>query len=98
MQKNTGGQSTSEGPVLEEMGTDQALMKIIQKTCKAVQNFFEGRKDWRQRQCMAKKHQGCTTVTCHNKMERAGSSMSTIIVTDPGSSTATPVKPYLKES
>ena len=29
MQKNTGPRSTSDGPVLEEMGTDQALMKII---------------------------------------------------------------------
>lgn len=31
VQKNTGPQSTSDGPVLEEMGTDQALMKIIFK-------------------------------------------------------------------
>lgn len=50
------------------------------------------------RQWMAKKHQGCTTVTYLNKMERAGSSMSTIIVADPGSTTATTVKPYLLEN
>lgn len=50
------------------------------------------------RQWTAKRHSGCTTAICYNKMERAGSSMSTFIVADPGRSTAIPVKPFLAKN
>ena len=93
------------------MGTDWALMKIIQKrkltyfghivraqnlckkffgTSKTIVNDI--------RQWTAKRHPGCTTTICHNKMERAGSLMSIFIVADPGRSTAIPVKPFLTKN
>ena len=50
------------------------------------------------RQWTAKRHPGCTTAICHNKMERAGSLISMFIVADPGRSTAIPVKPFLTKN